>query len=220
MKRLRESFTAAVACWSLPCITARADDPARPVPEKLRIERLSAWQGMGHGPLHSPVPGLSRTRWDAALIKAIPKVEAAKTKAEYSSAVGDAGHARRPATGVVSHDTEAKPTGGELHPVWSWVDDKILIVRITNYLDLEQDFVGVRQKIERLKTEIRKAQGVVFDLRHSRRGRIPERRQRSCVRSATCLSFAKRLVPRSVHCCTPVTRRRRACRRVGTSRHS
>ena len=57
--------------------------------------------------------------------------------------------------------------------MWSWVDDKILIVRITNYLDLEQDFVGVRQKIERLKAEISKAQGVVFDLRALTLGMYP-----------------------------------------------
>jgi C-terminal processing protease CtpA/Prc len=101
-------------------------------------------------------------------------VEAAKTKDEYAAAVGEMLAALGdPATGVVSKEIEAKPTAGERHPVWSWVDDKILIVRITNYLDLEQDFIGVRQKIDRLKAETSKARGVVFDLRALTLGRYP-----------------------------------------------
>jgi hypothetical protein len=36
---------------------------------------------------------------------------------------------------------------------------------MTNYLDLEQDYFAVRQKVEQLKPEIAKAEAIVFDLR-------------------------------------------------------
>lgn len=104
--------------------------------------------------------------WDAPLFKAIPKVEAAKTKEDYAAAVGEMLAALGdPATAIVSGVGDGKPTDGEGHPVWSWLDGKILVVRITNYLDLEQNYFAVQPKIERLKAEITKAEGVVFDLR-------------------------------------------------------
>lgn len=149
------------------CMTTRADDTVGAVPGKLRVERL-ARLGKAWGTVRFVHPFLAYRDldWDAALIKAIPKVEAAKTTDEYARAVGEMlASLGDPATVVAPQGSPGKPTVGEGHPVWTWVDDKILIVRITNYLDLEQDFVGVRQKIERFKGEISKAQGVVFDLR-------------------------------------------------------
>ena len=135
-----------------------------------RNSALNAWRGLARRGerwryVH-PFLAYQDLDWDAALVKAIPKVEAAKTKDEYAAAVGEMlAVLGDPATGVVSKVIDAKPTTGQRHPVWCWVDDKILIVRITNYLDLEQDIIGVRQKVERLKAEIIKARGVVFDLR-------------------------------------------------------
>ena len=167
MKRSLYFLIGFMLLWSATRVAADADDAARSDREKLRVERL-ARLGKAWGTVRYVHPFLAYQDldWDAALVKAIPKVEAAKTKDEYAAAVGEMlAVLGDPATGVVSKDIAAKPTDGERHPVWSWVDDKILIVRITNYLDLEQDFVGIRQKIERLKAEIIKARGVVFDLR-------------------------------------------------------
>jgi C-terminal processing protease CtpA/Prc len=167
---MKRSFAFLISVFVLcpaPCLKVHADDSGRSASEKLRVERL-ARLGKAWGTVRYVHPFLAYQEldWDAALIKAIPKVEAAKTKDEYAAAVGemlavlgDLG------TGVVSKDPQAKPTQGEGHPVWSWVDGEILVVRITNYLDLEQDYFAVRRKIVRLKAEIGKAESVVFDLR-------------------------------------------------------
>ena len=49
--------------------------------------------------------------------------------------------------------------------MWSWLDGKILLVRITNYLDIERNFAAAQAKVGNLKSEIRKSEGIVFDLR-------------------------------------------------------
>ncbi len=175
MKRTFAFLITVFVLCPAPCINVRADDAPRSDREKLRVERL-ARLGKAWGTVRYVHPFLAYQEldWDAALIKAIPKVEAAKTRDEYAAAVDEMlAMLGDPATGLAPKDSEAKPTEGERHPVWSWVDDKILIVRITNYLDLEQDFIGVRQKIERLKAETSKARGVVFDLRALTLGTYP-----------------------------------------------
>jgi hypothetical protein len=175
MKRSLAFLVSVFVLCPAPCFTVQADDAGRSASEKLRVERL-ARLGKAWGTVRYVHPFLAYQEldWDAALVKAIPKVESAKTKDEYAAAVGEMLAALGdPATGVVSKDEGAKPTAGERHPVWSWVEDKILIVRITNYLDLEQDFMGLRQKVERLKAEISKARGVVFDLRALTLARYP-----------------------------------------------
>jgi C-terminal processing protease CtpA/Prc len=153
--------------WPAPCGTAWADDATRPVPEKLRVERL-ARLGRLWGTVRYVHPFLAYRDldWDAPLIKAIPKVEAARTRDEYAAAVGEMLAALGdPATTVSSQDPRGKPTDGEGQPVWSWLDGKILVVRITNYLDLERDFLAARGKMERLKPVISKSEGILFDLR-------------------------------------------------------
>ena len=167
MNRFFRSFIAITVLWPAAHAAARADDAARPVSDKLRIERL-ARLGKVWGTVRYVHPFLAYQDldWDAPLFKAIPKVEAAKTKEDYAAAVGEMLAALGdPATAIVSGVGDGKPTDGEGHPVWSWLDGKILVVRITNYLDLEQNYFAVQPKIERLKAEITKAEGVVFDLR-------------------------------------------------------
>src|SRR5262245_28217567 len=89
-----------------PCAKAQADDAARLVPEKLRVERLARlgrlWGTVRH--LH-PFLAYQELDWDAPLIKAIPKVEAARTRDEYADAVGEMLAALGdPATAVASRD--------------------------------------------------------------------------------------------------------------------
>jgi C-terminal processing protease CtpA/Prc len=159
-------LVATLMCSDSPA-RVQADDATKPVPEKLRVERL-ARLGKVWGTVRYVHPYLAYQEidWDAALIKAIPKVEAAKTKDDYVAAIGEMlATLNDPATGVVAPRMPGKPADSERHPDWEWVDGKILVVRITNYLSIEADYLGVRQKVERLKAEIRKAEGVVFDLR-------------------------------------------------------
>src|ERR1700678_1451881 len=124
MKRSLTFVMAIIVFWSASGTTAQADDAARSDSEKHRVERL-ARLGKAWGTVRYVHPYLAYQEldWDAALVKAIPKVEGAKTKDEYAAAVGEMLAALGdPATGVVSKDIQAKPTDGERHPVWSWVD--------------------------------------------------------------------------------------------------
>ena len=167
MNRILASLIGLLVLWPPMSVRSRAVDVAGPVPEKLRVERLARlgklWGTVRY--VH-PFLGYKDLDWDAPLIKAIPKVEAAKTRDEYAAAVGEMLTALGdPATAVVPQNPEGKPTEGEGHPVWSWLDGKILVVRITNYLDIERQFAAARAKMEGLKFEISKSEGIVFDLR-------------------------------------------------------
>ncbi len=145
----------------------RADDVVRPAQEKLRLERLERLGKLwGNVRYMHPFLAHEDIDWDAALLRAIPKVESAKTKDDFAAAVADMlAELGDPATGLVPSEAQAKPTVGESQPVWSWTDGNILVVRITNYVDLEQDYYGRRTKAEKLKAVISKSEGIIFDLR-------------------------------------------------------
>jgi C-terminal processing protease CtpA/Prc len=167
MNRTLVLLIGVLVSWPAPSVRSQAVDGAGPVPEKLRVERLARlgrlWGTVRY--VH-PFLGYKDLDWDAPLIKAIPKVEAAKTREEYAVAVGEMLAALGdPATTVVPQDPPGKPTESEGHPVWSWLDGKILVVRITNYLDIERQFAAARTKMETLKSEIGKSEGIVFDVR-------------------------------------------------------
>jgi C-terminal processing protease CtpA/Prc len=146
---------------------ARADDAGLPAGEKLRIERL-ARLGKVWGKLRYTHPFLAYRDldWDAAFLRAIPKVESAKTKGEFAAVVAEMLAALGdPATAVEPPEAEAGPTTGEGLPSWTWTDGKILVVRITNYLAFERDYFGRQKKAQDLKAEIGKSEGIIFDLR-------------------------------------------------------
>ncbi|HSB10439.1 MAG TPA: S41 family peptidase [Blastocatellia bacterium] len=101
--------------------------------------------------------------WDAALVKAIPKVQAARTTDEYAAAVqslldalGD------PATRVIRKEA-SQPTRVEPPPFSTKTEDGILIVTISK--EDSDDYAGTNQKLIALIDELSKARGVVFDLR-------------------------------------------------------
>jgi len=150
-----------------PRVEAQEAPVAQSPAEKLRVERL-ARLGKLWGTVRYVHPFLAYRDldWDVPLIKAIPKVEAAKTQEEYAAAVAEMLAALGdPATVVSPEARVGKPAGVDGHPVWSWLDGKILVVRINNYLDLERDFMAARAKMEKLKPEIDKSKGIIFDLR-------------------------------------------------------
>lgn len=101
--------------------------------------------------------------WDAALIKAIPRVQAAKTTEEYAAAVGSLLDALGdPVTRVIRRKTP-EPTRGERPPFSTRTEDGILIITISKE-DIA-DSAGTTQKLRALGDELSKARGVVFDLR-------------------------------------------------------
>ena len=150
-----------------PSVKSQAVDDAGSPPEKLRVERLSRLGKLwGTVRYEHPFLAYKDLDWDTPLIKAIPKVESAKTRDEYAAAVSEMLAALGdPVTSIAPRDPPGKPTEGESHPVWSWLDGKILLVRITNYLDIERNFAAAQAKVGNLKSEIRKSEGIVFDLR-------------------------------------------------------
>lgn len=108
--------------------------------------------------------------WDEALVKAIAKVDAAKSGADYSAAVSDMlGELGDPATYVLSAPPPrdaSSTTTAERQPTVRTTPDGVVVVTMTNYGDL-QDFNGASEKLAAVKKEIPKARAIVIDLRPS-----------------------------------------------------
>jgi C-terminal processing protease CtpA/Prc len=105
--------------------------------------------------------------WDAALIKAIPKVNNANNTTEFRIALqsmldvlGD------PATKIVKKipPTSLEKSSDELQPAFKFTEDNILIVSINRYSDLD-DFAGTLKRMAKVSQQVLKAKGVIFDLR-------------------------------------------------------
>lgn len=138
--------------------------------ESVRIDRLVAlaklWAAVKY--FHPYLAYRDDIDWDGALVKAIPKVNAARNSAEYSAAVEDMLNALGdPVTRVLdvpapTSTNSAAPS--ERQPTFHKNADGVLVVTMTNYSDF-QDFVGTSKKLEVLKKELPTARAVVFDLR-------------------------------------------------------
>jgi C-terminal processing protease CtpA/Prc len=136
--------------------------------EDSRIERLVSlcklWGAVKY--FHPYLAYRDDIDWDAALVSAIPKVNAANSAGEYAAAVqsmllalGD------PATRVVEEvDNGTASSERERQPTYTSTPDDILVVTIHHYEDLA-DFHGVGAKMAAIKKEIPQARGVLFDLR-------------------------------------------------------
>jgi hypothetical protein len=142
----------------------------QPGEESARIDRLvglaKLWAAVKY--FHLYLSYRDNIDWDAALIKVIPKVDAARSSADYSAAVesmlselGD------PVTHVLNVP-EPRPASSapstERQPTVQKNASGVVVVTMTNYVDLE-DFVGTKEKLEALKKELPTARAVVFDLR-------------------------------------------------------
>jgi C-terminal processing protease CtpA/Prc len=136
--------------------------------ESIRIDRLVAlaklWAAVKY--FHPYLAYRDNIDWDGALVKAIPKVNAARNGAEYSAAVEDMLNALGdPVTRVLDVPTPSNPSpSGERQPTFHKNTDGVLVVAMTNYSDFE-DFAGTAKKLETLKKELPTARAVVFDLR-------------------------------------------------------
>jgi C-terminal processing protease CtpA/Prc len=138
--------------------------------ESTRIDRLVAvaklWAAVKY--FHPYLAYRDSLDWDGALVRAIPKVDAARDGAEYSAAVGSMlNELGDPATHVLNSLPPAQANSSSLadrQPTFRRNADGVLVVAMTNYSDF-QDFVGATQKLEALKKELPTARAVVFDLR-------------------------------------------------------
>jgi len=148
---------AALAC----CCLAQT-----PSGDKLRYERLAAlgklWTFVKY---FHPTVASGQIDWDAALLTAIDKTDAAKTDDDFVAAAGGMLAALRdPATHVVT-DKESAPSPGDVTgpPTAKPGDDGILIVRIGN-----GDYSSTLQAVNQIAPQFASAKAIVFDLRGSK----------------------------------------------------
>ena len=143
----------------------------QPGDESARIDRLAGlaklWAAVKY--FHPYLAYRDNIDWDAALIKAIPNVDAAQTPAEYSAAIeGMLNELADPVTRVLnipsSATTVRSSPSTQRQPTFERSAGGILVVTMTNYNDF-QDFVGTGEKLEALKKELPTARAILFDLR-------------------------------------------------------
>jgi C-terminal processing protease CtpA/Prc len=138
--------------------------------EGVRVDRLIAlaklWSAVEY--FHPYLAYRNDIDWDAALIKAIPRVDAARTSGEYAAAVenmlselGDP--VSHVLTAPVSTPTNSS-SSAERQPSFRRTADGILVVSMTHYADF-LDFVGTSERLASLKKELPTARAVVVDLR-------------------------------------------------------
>ena len=135
--------------------------------ETVQVERLvSLCRLWGSVKVFHPYLAYRDVDWDAALVRAIPKVKAAQNAEEYSAAVqGMLEALGDPATHVVSKPPAAPPRAEkEQDPRREWTGDRTLVVTVHDYADL-MDFEGASSRFQAVGKELPKARAVLFDLR-------------------------------------------------------
>ena len=152
------------------CLVGVAQEPAA---ESVRLDRLvglaKLWAAVKY--FHPYLAYRDNIDWDAALIRTIPKVDAARTTQEYSAAIeAMLKELGNPATHVLTSPPNAAALtpvpSAERQPTFRKNSDGILILTMTDYSEFE-DFVGTTARLEALKKELSAASALVFDLRPS-----------------------------------------------------
>lgn len=167
---MKRSYGCLLALMSCMALTFGSQVLAAPhaQADSVRLERLVAlgklWSAVK---FFHPYLAYREIDWDAALIAAIPRVNAATSAEEYATAVqnmldklGD------PATCVIQPTPAAAANEGARHPLSKFTSDSLLLVTITNYGDLT-DFGGATEKLRTIGRQLALARGAVFDLRAS-----------------------------------------------------
>ena len=138
--------------------------------ESTRIDRLVGvarlWAAVKY--FHPYLAYRDNIDWDGALVRAIPKVDAARNGAEYSAAVeGMLNELGDPVTRVLNRPMPPPANSSspaERQPTFRKTADGVLVVAMTNYSDFE-DYVGTGEKLAALKKELPTARGLMLDLR-------------------------------------------------------
>jgi C-terminal processing protease CtpA/Prc len=168
MQRLFSALLVAfLAVWLGPAARAAAPPPVDARRTERLVQLCKAWGTVRY--LH-PYLAYKDVDWDAALVKALPKVRAAKDTQEYAAAVqGMLGMLGDPATRVVRRPPGSlpgagaggKPRGKELY---TWVKDGVLAVHLSDPAIL-REWVRKPGAAVALGNELLKAKGVIIDLR-------------------------------------------------------
>lgn len=154
---LRTLVTSLALALGLVALTASAAEPtSAPLPSREeRLDRLARLWGQVR--YRHPYLAYKDIDWDAALVKAIPQVEAAKDRAAYAAAVQDMlEELRDPATRVLRPDEqkEAAQKAPTLREPRGWEGKDVLV------LDLRTG-----QNPAGLSADLGKAKAVIVDLR-------------------------------------------------------
>lgn len=137
--------------------------------DSTRVERLGAlgrlWVSIKY---FHPWLAYRVTDWDAALVAAVPRVSAARDRADYAAAVQrmlDVLH--DPVTKVHQESPPLPPVSrDEPDPRAWWSRDSVLVVSLRNLEDLD-DFNRTIERLVAITDTVREARRVIFDLRAS-----------------------------------------------------
>ena len=156
---------------------AKAQSSTQLVPpspdETARIERLVQLGHLwGQVKYFHPYLAYKDIDWDQAVIEHLPTIEKAKTKEELSSALQNLLNVLDdPATRVVEEKANRHVSHSDLvddlHPRGYLTDDSILVVEITDYVDL-LDWRSAPKRLEDALEGSEAARSIVFDLRNLR----------------------------------------------------
>ena len=157
-------MTLALALGLAAASASAAESPQAALPSRdERLVRLG--QLWGQVRYRHPYLAYKDIDWDAALIAAIPQVEAAKDRAAYAAAVQDMLEALRdPATRVVRPEEQEGPAKATapVRELRGWEGKDVLV------LDLRalKDRAALQQtRPEELRADIARAKAVIIDLR-------------------------------------------------------
>jgi C-terminal processing protease CtpA/Prc len=155
------SITAALLLCGL--VVPRATAQTSPATDSVRIARLAAL-GRVWGAIKYFHPALvsKPIDWDSALVAAIPRVRAAKSRADFAAAIdtmlaalGD------PLTRVVKPPAPSPRLASAKKTHIDWQADSTLVVSIGD----PAEYSGATQALQRGQADIGRARRIVFDLR-------------------------------------------------------
>ena len=143
------------------------------VPASFRRPALPGRQALGAVRYLHPWIAYKEIDWDAALVRAVPKIQAAATPEQYAAALqGMLDALGDPATRVEPVAKETKEPGEAASPMasgaspYSWLDEKTLVLDLRPY----NGYSGGVKFFPRMRDfarELRKAETLVVDLRHA-----------------------------------------------------
>jgi C-terminal processing protease CtpA/Prc len=166
---LRTLLTSLALALGLVAFTASAAEPTtQALPSReARLESLARLWGQVR--YRHPALAYKNIDWDAALVAAIPRVEAAKDRAAYAAAVQDMLDALKdPATRILRPDEQQEGSQkGPTAPVRelrSWEAKEVLVLDLRAVKD-PAVMATLRGRPEELRPDISKAKAVIVDLR-------------------------------------------------------
>jgi C-terminal processing protease CtpA/Prc len=163
----RTFFKSLALILGLIAVTASAAQTTPTLPS--REERLAQLGRLwGQVRYRHPYLAYKDIDWDAALVAAIPKVEAAKDHSAYAAALQEMlEELKDPATRLQRPEEQkedAKPSGSAVRELRSWEAKDVLVLDLRALKDSAAQ-AALRTRPEELRSDISKSKAVVIDLR-------------------------------------------------------